>query len=104
MLTRLRPIWPSFPVISTHEPHIIYLSINDFEFDTSGDELPVFGGIYVLSLNLRTCMVDSVYKIPCGENEIIPHPRLFTSDFSSYLNKVQVLEISTPWRVPGVHV
>jgi hypothetical protein len=55
MLNRLRPIWPSFPVISTHEPHIIYLSINDFEVDTSGDEPPVLGGIYVLSLNLRTC-------------------------------------------------
>jgi hypothetical protein len=55
----------------------------------------------VLSLNLRTCMVDSVYKIPCGENEIIPHPRLFASCCNSLVGWLNVFFFEL-FHLPGL--
>ncbi|CAN6165517.1 unnamed protein product [Urochloa humidicola] len=75
----LRRLMPSCPVISTQEPGIIYLSVTDYKQNHSH---------YVLSLDMNRCRIESVYKVLSDKNAITPPPRLFTSDFSSYLNKV----------------
>ncbi|CAL5000371.1 unnamed protein product [Urochloa decumbens] len=76
----LRPLMPRFPVISTQEPGIIYFSItDDYKHNHSH---------YVLSFNMDRRRVESVYEVPSDKNAITLPPRLFTSDFSSYLNKV----------------
>ncbi|CAN6222659.1 unnamed protein product [Urochloa humidicola] len=80
----LRPLMPSCPVISTQEPGIIYLSVTDYKRNHSH---------YVLSLDMNRCRIESVYKVLSDKNAITPPPRLFTSDFSSYLNIARAWEL-----------
>ncbi|CAN6236904.1 unnamed protein product [Urochloa humidicola] len=80
----LQPLMPRFPVISTQEPDIIYLSVTDYKHNHSH---------YVLSFNMDRRRVESVYKVPSDKNAITLPPRIFTSDFSSYLNKTRAWEL-----------
>lgn len=75
----LPPVIPRCPVISTQQPGIIYLSVDNY-LDAKES--------YVISLSLDRCSVESFYSIPLDENGIVPPKMLFSSDFSSYLNKV----------------
>lgn len=86
-MMNLPPVMPSYPVISMQQPRMIYLSVTDYRYNHSHEGLEA-GESYVISLNVDRCRVESAYRVPCDENEIIPHTRMFTSEFSSYLNKV----------------
>ncbi|CAL5002535.1 unnamed protein product [Urochloa decumbens] len=82
---KLEPLLPTCPVISTQEPGTIYISVNDcIHYKHS----------HVLSLDMGRCRVEGAYEVPADdENGIVPHPRIFTSDFSSYLNKTREWEM-----------
>ncbi|CAO2164832.1 unnamed protein product [Urochloa humidicola] len=82
---KLEPLIPTHPVISTQEPGIIYISVNDYYHH--------YKHSHVLSLNMGRCRVEAAYKVPADEYGIVRHPRIFTSDFSSYLSKTREWEM-----------
>jgi hypothetical protein len=78
---------PSFPVISTLQPHVIYLKVYNYEYDPK-HELMQATELYLLSLDMRLHGVVSAFKVPSEKNGCAPYLRIFTSDFTRYLNQV----------------
>ncbi|CAL5047677.1 unnamed protein product [Urochloa decumbens] len=86
---KLQPLMPNFPVICTRPDGVIYLSVTDYEYKHGQEGLELQPtGFYQLSLDMLTGRLSSAIKLPCDENGIVPHPRIFSSDFGSYLDKV----------------
>ncbi|CAO2169937.1 unnamed protein product [Urochloa humidicola] len=81
----VQPMMPMYPVISTQDPGIIYLTVTDYKQNHYSH--------YVLSFNMDRCRIESVYKVPSDKNAITLPPRIFTSNFSSYLNKTRAWEL-----------
>jgi hypothetical protein len=44
--------------------------------------------LYLLSLDMRLHGVVSAFKVPSEKNGCAPYLRIFTSDFTRYLNQV----------------
>ncbi|CAL5000219.1 unnamed protein product [Urochloa decumbens] len=77
---------PSFPVISTLQPHVIYLSVHNYEYNPKHDMMQATE-LYVLSLDMRLRGVVSAFKAPSEKNGCAPYLKTFTSDFTRYLNQ-----------------
>lgn len=85
---------PRFPVISTLEPDVIYVSVCNYKYNHKAEVLDVTE-LYVLSLCMRSQSVVSSFKVPC-EAGIVPLQRLFTSQFSL----CQLFKAGTSYHVP----
>ncbi|CAO2190246.1 unnamed protein product, partial [Urochloa humidicola] len=94
---RIRDLWhdphynglslqPSFPVISRLQPHVIYLSITNYKYNPKR-EIIAPTELYVLGLDMRLRGVVSAFKAPSEKKGCAPYLKIFTSDFTRYLNQ-----------------
>ncbi|KAF8753146.1 hypothetical protein HU200_011802 [Digitaria exilis] len=78
---------PTFPVLSTVDHGIIYVTVTDYKYSREHAmwEPTKF---YVLSLGMRLCKVVSSFRIP-DRGGFVADQRIITSHFTNYLNQAR---------------
>ena len=73
------PLLPHFPVISTVEPHVIYLTVHNYNYNRKCEGWEV-AELYVLGVDMHLRSVVSAFKASSS--------RMLTSHCTRYLNQV----------------
>ncbi|RLM73097.1 hypothetical protein C2845_PM15G13840 [Panicum miliaceum] len=81
---------PCSPVTSTQQQHVVYLSVINYDYNREF-ELMEASELYILGIDMNLRGVVSSFKAPDENDGGIPElMRIFTSDFTSYLDKTGV--------------
>ena len=78
---------PCYPVISPQQQHVVYFTVINYDYNLKW-ELMEATELYILGIDKNLLGVVSSFKAPSEADGGIPAPRIFTSDFTGYLDKV----------------
>ena len=80
-------LMPCYPVISPQQQHVVYFTVINYDYNLKW-ELMEATELYILGIDMNLQGVVSSFKAPSEADGGIPAPRIFTSDFTGYLDKV----------------